>query len=303
MRDPKPIPNGASTKDTIRGILLMIFAMAGFALTDALLKTLTGHLPIAQVIFTLGLGGTLIFATAVRISGQALFTREWISPIVMLRNLAEAIATTTMVMALSLVSLSNVSAILQANPLFVTMGAALILGETVGWRRWMAIAAGFAGMLLILRPTHQGLDWGVLLAVVAMLMLALRDLSTRLAPPTLSTMQLATYAFVTLTLTGLIMMPMGPVPVWPDGPRLGLSVAAVVSASLGYYAITAAMRVGHVAAVTPFRYTRLVFAMAIGILLLGERPDALTLLGAAIIIASGLYSFNRERKRRSAEKL
>lgn len=289
--------------DNLRGILWMTLAMAGFAVTDAFIKGLTGHLPVAQVIFILGLGGFAIFGLAVVLAGGKLFTHDWLRPIVLARNLAEAIATASFITALSLMPLSTASAILQANPLFVTMGAALFMGEIVGWRRWGAIGIGFVGMLLILRPTTDGLDWGALLAVLAMLMLAVRDLTTRAMPKTLSNLHLAAYAFATLIVTGLLMMPFGPAVVIPDISRVALSLGAIFAGALAYYAITAAMRVGEVSVVTPFRYTRLVFAMAIGVLVLGERPDAMTLIGAAVIIASGLYTFSRERKRRSAEKL
>ena len=289
--------------ENLRGILLMTLAMVGFAVTDALLKALTGQLPIAQVIMMLGTGGFAIFAVAVIASGQPLLTRDALRPVVIMRNLAEGTATASFVTALSLIPLSTASAILQANPLFVTMGAALFLGEAVGWRRWLAIGTGFCGMLMILRPITQGLDWGASLAVLAMLMLTVRDVSTKVMPKSLSTLQIAAYAFVSVFLTGVLMLPFGPSPVVPNGLQMALMLSAIVVGPLAYYAITASMRIGEMSAITPFRYTRLVFAMGIAILVLGERPDSYTLLGAAIIIASGLYTFARERKRRSAEKL
>jgi drug/metabolite transporter (DMT)-like permease len=221
---------------------------------------------------------------------------------VMARNASEAVATASFITALSILPLSTVSAILQANPLIVTMGAALFLGEAVGWRRWAAIAVGFCGMLLILRPTTEGLDTGALLAVLAMILLAVRDLTTRAMPKQLSSLVLAAYAFATLILTGGIMM-LFHAPVVPTPPEAGLMGLAIVSGAGAYYCITAAMRVGEVGAVTPFRYTRLVFGMLIGILIFGERPDAMTYVGAAVIIAAGLYTFARERKRRDAATL
>ena len=289
--------------DNLRGILLMTLAMAGFAVTDAFLKALGGMLPIAQVIFLLGFGGFMIFGGALLIQGKPIFNRACLGPMVLARNGAEAVATTAYTTALSLIPLSTASAILQANPLFVTLGAALILGETVGWRRWSAIAAGFVGMLFILRPSSAGLDLGAGLAVLAMAMLALRDLLTRMIPRTLGTVQLAALAFATLIVTGLVLMPFGPPPIVPSPAQAGIAMATSLSGAIAYYAITAAMRVGDVSAVTPFRYTRLVFAMSIGILAFGERPDLMTLIGAAIIIASGLYTVFRERKRRTAAKL
>lgn len=289
--------------ENLRGIILMILAMAGFAVTDALIKAMTASLPVGQVIFNLGLGGFVIFGVWVHLSGQSLFTHDWVRPMVLARNASEAFATASLITALSVIPLSTASAILQANPLFVTLGAALFLGEAVGWRRWAAIGVGFAGMLMILRPTTEGLDWGAGLAVVAMVLLAVRDLTTRAMPKHLSNLVLAAYAFATLIVTGAAMMPFGPPPQWPTLSQTALSIAIAGVGAAGYYCITAAMRVGEVGVVTPFRYTRLIFAMLIGILVLGERPDLMTYLGAATIIAAGLYTFARERKRRAAETL
>ncbi len=288
--------------DNLRGILLMTLAMLGFAITDAFLKAVTVHMPVGQVICLLGIGGFIIFSVWAKAAGQSVFTRDWLRPMVIARNASEAVATASFITALSILPLSTVSAILQANPLFVTMGAALFLGEAVGPRRWAAIAVGFCGMLLILRPTTDGLDAGALLAVLAMILLAVRDLTTRAMPKHLSNLVLAAYAFATLIVTGGVMM-LFHTPVVPNLPEAGLMGLAVVSGAVAYYCITAAMRVGEVSAVTPFRYTRLVFAMLIGILIFGERPDTITYVGAAIIIAAGLYTFARERKRRIAATL
>lgn len=295
--------------DNLRGIFLMTAAMAGFAINDGLLKVLTGYLPVAWVVFFMGLGGFAIYGGAVLATGGSLLTRDWLRPAVLLRNGAEAVATVSFITAMSLIPLSTASAILQANPLFVTLGAALFLAETVGWRRWLAIGAGFFGMVLILRPGSAGLNWGAMLAVLAMVMLAVRDLSTRVMPKSLSTLNIAAYAFAVLIPTGALMLLTGIGTeargatqtgiVWPAV----LMLATLLSATGAYYCVTAAMRVGEVAAVTPFRYSRLIFTMSIGIFLLGERPDALTFLGAGIIIAGGLYTVYRERIRRSAAPL
>ncbi|HKL65971.1 MAG TPA: DMT family transporter, partial [Roseovarius sp.] len=126
--------------------------------------------------------------------------------------------------------------------------------------------------------------------------LALRDLSTRAVPAAISSMQLSAYAFATLVPTGAILLAFGSGPVVPGGVQLrdlGLALGCGVAA---YYAIVAAMRVGEVAVVTPFRYTRLVFALAIGVLVFAERPDGWTLTGAAVIVASGLYTLAREAR-------
>ena len=138
--------------DNLRGMALMTLAMALFAAADAFIKVLSATHPQGQIILVAGIGGTLAFALAVRLSGQAPVTRDILHPAVLARVGTEAVGTIGVVMALALAPLSVVVAILQSVPLIVTLGAALILGEAVGWRRWLAIALGMAGVLLILRP-------------------------------------------------------------------------------------------------------------------------------------------------------
>jgi drug/metabolite transporter (DMT)-like permease len=210
------------------------------------------------------------------------------------------LATVGFVSALALIPLSTLSAVIQANPLLVTLGAAFFLGEAVGWRRWLAIFVGLFGVLLIIRPGTAGVRrQSIWLAVVAAVGLSLRDLATRPVPRTVPTTLLASYSF---RLRGAWRAPDHPLPrAGPSGARgAGLAGAGHPLGLVAIFSITAAMRVGDVSAVTPFRYTRLVFALVIAFFVFGERPDAWTLIGAAIVVASGLYSFWREAQVRRA---
>ncbi|SIO23939.1 Permease of the drug/metabolite transporter (DMT) superfamily [Rhodovulum sp. ES.010] len=281
--------------DNLRGIALMVAAMAGFALEDMFVKFAAQRLPVGQILVILGTGGAMLFAALALRRGQRLWGRALLSRPVLLRNAGEVIATSGFVTAVALTPLSSVSAIIQATPLAVTLGAALFLHEPVGWRRWSAIVAGFAGVLLIVRPGLEGFEPASLFAVQAVFGLALRDLATRATPRSVGSLQLATWAFAILVPLGAVMVVFagGPVPV--GGADAGRLAAALLFGVLGYYAIVEAMRGGEIAAIIPFRYSRLVFGMGLGILVFGERPDALTYGGAALIIASGLYTFWRER--------
>ena len=155
---------------------------------------------------------------------------------------------------------------------------------------------GFIGVLLIIKPGLDGFQSASLLAVIGVAGLALRDLSTRVIPSGVSSMQLSSYAFVTLILTGVIILAFRGT-ITPPSPTNYLYLAgAIFFGVLGYYAIVAAMRIGEVSAVTPFRYTRLIFSLIIGILIFHEQPDLLTYIGAALIIGSGFYSILRERR-------
>jgi len=282
--------------DNLRGSMLMVLAMAGFALEDMFIKRLAAAMPVGQIIALVGFGGAVIFAAICTAQRRRLWSRDLLARPVILRNLGEMAGTLCFVSAIALTPLSQASAIIQAMPLAVTLGAALFLGAPVGWRRWTAILAGFAGVLMVVRPGLAGFAPASLFAVAAVIALATRDLATRAVPPTISSMQLSAYAFATLVPTGAVLLAVsgGPVAVDAGGARdLSLALLCAVAA---YYAIVAAMRVGEVAVVTPFRYTRLVFALIIGVAVFGERPDPWTLIGAAVIVASGVYTILREAR-------
>ena len=287
--------------DNGRGILLMVLAMAAFAVEDALIKAVSAELPPGQIVVTIGLGGALAFGVVARHREEALVSRDLLARPVMIRNLAEMVSTAAYVTALSLIPLSTASAILQGVPLVVTMGAALVLGEGVGLRRWAAVALGLGGVLLIVRPGMAAFEPGSLLAVLGMATLAARDLATRRIPAKVSTAQLSAWGMASLVPAGalLLLLP-GQDVVVPSARAAAGTLAALCVGLVAYAAIIAAMRAAEASAVAPFRYVRLVFALLIAAAVFGERPDAATLWGSAIVIASGLYAFLRERRRDAA---
>ncbi|HSH43834.1 MAG TPA: DMT family transporter [Arenicellales bacterium] len=289
--------------ENLRGSLLMVAAMFGFTLEDALIKQMAGSQPVGQVIVLIGCGGALNFGLLSIARGHRLMSPALLTRPVLLRNLAEAVAAVTFVSAIVLTTLSSASAILQTTPLALTLGAALFLGETVGWRRWTAIGVGFIGVLLIIQPGLAGFAPASLLAIIAVAAVALRDLVSRAIPAHVTGSQLAAWAFASLIPAGaLMMLSMGDRPVLPAMFDLVLLAGAFVVGGFGYYALVVATRTGEVAVVVPFRYTRLVFAMVLGAIVFGERPDPLTLSGAALIVSAGVYTIWREARlrRRSA---
>jgi drug/metabolite transporter (DMT)-like permease len=170
----------------------------------------------------------------------------------------------------------------------------------VGWRRWLAIITGFIGVLIVIRPGLEGFRPASLFAVQGVIGLSIRDLATRAMPPQVRSMVLSAYGFGVIVPAGLVMMLFEAPPVLPGAAQSGFIAAALIVGPVGYYMIVAAMRVGDVAVVTPYRYIRLVFAMMVGVLAFGEVLDFYTLLGAAIIIGSGLFTIYRERQARKA---
>lgn len=279
----------------VKGAALMVAAMAGFAVEDMLLKSAARDVPVGLILMIFGGLGTLFFAMLAKRRGDRLVTRDLLHPVVGVKAVTEICGRLFFTLSLALAPLSTVSALLQATPLVVVAGAALFFGERVGWRRWSAIAVGFVGVLIVLRP---GVDvsWGALAALAGMLGFALRDLATRAAPKSLSNMVLGVYGFLALVPTGAILLAVTGGAGVPPAAALGFIAVAAVVGTAAYYALMAAMRVGEVAVVTPFRYTRLVFALILAALVFGERPDALTLLGGAVIVGSGVYTLLRSRR-------
>jgi drug/metabolite transporter (DMT)-like permease len=281
--------------DNFKAILLMIATMAGFSVEDYYIKIAAEKVPIGEILVILGVLGTIANFTVARIAGQALLSRELLGKTLILRNVCEITAMATGVTALTLIPLSLASSVLQAAPLMVTVGAALFLGEHVGWRRWTATLVGLAGVLLVLKPDASGFQPAVLLSVVATICIAARDLVTRITPRSVATLQLTFWGyFLTIPGGALLSLILGETWVWPSGLAWAQISAAAVLGIIFYFALTIALRIGEASVVVPFRYTRLIFTFALGILFLDETVSGWMLLGLALIVSSGLYTLIRE---------
>jgi len=273
----------------------MVAAMAGFAVEDGFLKAAAREMPLGQVLILIGLAGMLAFGLQARTAGQPAFPRALFSRGMAVRSGFELTGRLFYSLAIALTPISVASAILQATPLMVVLGAALIFGEKVGLARWLAVAAGFIGVLMILRPGLAGFDAMSLLALTGMLGFAGRDLATRAAPKTLSNAQLGVAGFAVLGLSGAVLLAVSGGTTAPTAIALWLTAATALFAITAYAALTAAVRTGEVSVVTPIRYTRLVFALILGAVVYAERPDAMTLAGSAVIVASGVFALTRRR--------
>ncbi|MDP5084832.1 MAG: DMT family transporter [Yoonia sp.] len=283
--------------ENLRGAAFMVFAMLCFAIEDALIKFLARDMPVGQVLVVMALGGLLGFLGLAKLNGKPLWQAEYLNRKVLMRSACDATGTVLFATALTLIPLTTASAVIQATPLVVALGAALFLGQPIGWRRWIAILFGFIGVLIIIRPGLEGFTPATLLAVAGMLALASRDLLTRSLTVSLSGAQLATHTFSVVVPASMALMALqGQRPVMPDTAGLLLLVAAVVVGMIAYLAIVTATRHGNAGIISSFRYSRMVFALVIGYIVFAERPDLLTLLGVAIIITSGIYTLVREAR-------
>jgi drug/metabolite transporter (DMT)-like permease len=280
----------------LRGSIYMTASMAGFAVEDAFLKAASQHIPVGEAILLMGLVGIAVFSALALRAGDAPIPAEMFSRTMAIRSGFEITGRLFYALAIALTPISVASAILQATPLVVVLGAAVIFGEKVGLKRWLLILMGFLGVLIILRPGLEGFSALSLLALIAMAGFAGRDLATRAAPPALSNAQLGVTGFIMLTLSGVIITAYTGQAVQPSATALTLLLGAAAFGIFGYAALTTAMRSGEVGVVTPFRYTRLLFAMILGVTVFHERPDTMTLIGAAIIVACGVIILTQNRR-------
>ena len=282
--------------ENLRGACFMMASMATFTLNDATVKYLAQGLPTFQVVFLRGVAATFLITVLAHLTGalrRPIPRADW--PWVLGRSAAEVVSFLPFILALTHMPLANVTAILQALPLTIAAAGALFLGERVGWRRWTAIGIGLIGVLLIVRPGGADFDLWSLAALGAVLTITMRDLFTRRLSPDVPSLKVAILTAAGVAALGLVLslrtewQPL-------DGPQGGLVLLASLFILGGYLFSILAMRVGEIGAVTPFRYTALLWGLLLGWAVFGEWPKPLTLLGAALVAGTGLYTLWREAR-------
>ena len=283
-----------SLTDNQRGAALMTASMAGFAVEDVFVKAAAKLMPLGQVLLIVGLCGVVVFGIMATARGEEAAPRAFLGRAMLIRSGFEVVGRLFYGLSIVLTALSTTSAILQATPLVVVAAAAVIFGEKVSWQRWLAVQIGFFGVMVILRPGIEGFSALSLLAVVGLIGFAGRDLATRAAPKGLLTRHLGVMGFAMLSVDRALLLAWSGGGVMPDAAGLWRLTGAAVFGILGYHALTAAMRTGEISAVTPFRYTRLVFAMILAMIIFGERPDLATWVGSALVVGSGVFALTRK---------
>ncbi len=277
-------------KANMLGSIWMIASMAIFAIEDAFVKAASNALPVGQILIIFGLGGAVMFASMARLNNEPLFIKDVVSRPMRIRVVFEIIGRLFYVLAIAVTPLSSATVILQATPLVVVAGAAMVFGERVGWRRWSAIFIGLVGVIVIIQPGTDSFSMLSVLAIVGMIGFAGRDLASRAAPATLSTSILGLYGFLSIVVAGSIFsIWQGASFVLPDVYTSFNLAGAILSGVAAYSCLMKAMRTGEVSAVTPFRYTRLLFGITLGVVLFGESLSSTMLLGSGLIVSSGLF--------------
>ncbi|PWK59084.1 DMT family transporter [Roseicyclus mahoneyensis] len=291
----------APLSPNLKGALYMTVSMGAFTLNDACVKLVAETVPLFQIVFLRGLVTTILLAVTVQMTmGLRLSIPRRDRPLVAWRTVAEVATMVAFLLALTNMPIANATAILSALPLFVTMGAALIFGDPVGWRRWTAIGVGFFGVMLIVQPGAEGFNGWSLLALLSVLMITGRDLLTRAFSPSVPSMTVAVLTAAAVCIFGGVASVFTP---WTamGAYEVALTLAASVFIIGGYVFGIMVMRIGEVGFVSPFRYTSLVFALILGFVIFNEFPNTLALCGVSIVITAGLYTLFRERARKASE--
>ena len=274
----------------------MMMSMACFAIEDTFIKLLSARLPATQILFSIGFGGALITLVLALVLNVNLADKILLNKHVISRTTADLFGALSFTSAMVLIPMSLLASILQATPLFVTLGAAILLGEKVGWRRWSAIFIGFLGVIIILQPGYGSFQLASLLGLAAVLCLALRDVITRDMATEIPTLTVTFYACLAMGSAGFIAYPFFGPPIMPTTHEAIILICAAIIGLTGYFLLVLATRKGDVSVIAPFRYSRLLFSLGLASLILGEKLTLPILLGGLLVVSSGIYTFGRERR-------
>lgn len=287
----------ATAAGNLRGIAYVIAAMAFFSCGDTLMKLASGKLPTSELLFIRGLIVTTAAVIVCISVGAFVHFREAMSGMMALRALGDIGGGWFFQSALARMQLPDLSAIGQLGPLMMTAASALFLGEKVGWRRWTAAFVGLIGVLLIIRPGTSAFTWWSIVGILSVLSGTVRDLATRRIDRRVHAALIMAISAFAVTIASLAVAPFAG---WqqPDLWTVVETAGAAGFSLSGQLCLIKAMRSGEVSAVAPFRYSIIPFVILSGIVVFGYLPDATTLMGIAIVVAAGLYTFFREQKLR-----
>jgi drug/metabolite transporter (DMT)-like permease len=288
---------GIAAPGNLRGIVAMVAATALFTCGDAAMKLIAADLPTGESVFVRGLSTITLVTIAAFWTGAIYRLRDGFSRIMGWRCLGDVGGALFFQGALARMPFADLMGILQMTPLSLTAASALFLGEHVGWRRWTAVAIGFAGALLVIKPGSSAFNVWALLGVLAVLSSTLRDVSTRRLDVALSPLLIMLLSQLMVGAAGLACWTIETWK-WPTpGQYAGLIFASVFSL-VGHLCVIYSLRSGEVAAVAPFRYAGIIWAILLGYMIWSQLPDALSLAGILILTSAGLYTFYREQQLR-----
>ena len=295
------LPISNIQKENFLGSFLMLVAMATFAVEDSVIKLVSSVLPVGQILFSLGVGGALSFFGLALILRKEIFSYGVFTRPMHFRVISEVTGRVFYSSALALTPLASSTMILQATPLVVVIGAAVLFKEKVSALRWAAVLLGFFGVLIIIDPSSDSFSFLSILAVLGMLGFAGRDLASRMVPKSLNILALGVHGFMSIALSGIVLtLFCNESIIWPDSSSWLYLLLGVFLGTIGYSALISAMRFGEVSAITPFRYSRIIFGVAIGMFFFGENITLTATLGCGLIVLSSfvvLHPNGRNRRK------
>jgi drug/metabolite transporter (DMT)-like permease len=294
MGRSEAIPAETSVR-SVKAIGAMVLATVAFTFGDAAMKLIAGTVPTGQAVFLRCTGSALLVAIAAVYSGVITSIRKAFVPLMAWRSAGDAGSALFFQAAVGRMPFADIMGILQLTPLTLTAASAIFLGARVGWRRWAAVAAGLCGALLVIKPGTSAFNIWALLAVGTVLCGTLRDITTRRLDSGLSPLviMMVSQAFVALIALGFAVFESW---IWPTPTEMALIAFSAALTLAGHLWVIASIRGGDIATVAPFRYAGIVWAILLGLFVWGELPDALSFAGIAILIAAGIYAFQRERR-------
>ncbi len=283
-----------------RGVLAISAGMASFVANDTLVKYVSETLPASQLIFLRGIMASALLLAVALALGVVRRLADLFDGRVMARAGLDSLGTITYLISLFHIPLANATAINMATPLVVTVLAVLAFREEVNTARWLAIAVGFTGVLLVVKPRGSDFSAYALLCLFGTLFQASRDIATRLIDRTIPSVLITLSTAVAVTLfAGLwsLFEPWEPI----QPAQLVLLAAASVFLSAGYFLVTVAMRAGEMSLIAPFRYSGLVFALLLGYAVWGHVPNAWAWGGIGLLLGAGLWLMRAPRVRQTIQ--
>lgn len=281
----------------LTGIAAMVGSMALFVVNDTCVKLIGEKLPLGELILLRNSAASFYILIFAGFFGGLTLPRHPPKRLLGWRIFGEITSTLLFLAAIVAMPIADATAIAQFTPLAVTAGAAIFLKETVGWRSWLAALVGFSGVLLIARPGTSAFNPASLLLLGAVVLVVMRDLITRLISNEVPTLMLTFMSAAAVAPAGLLLLPFEQW-TWPGAREMALLLLCAACLTLAYALIIIAVRAGEVGVVSPFRYVIILFALLSGWLVWGQVPDAVQMLGIAVIVLAGLYTVHRERLRR-----
>ncbi len=279
-----------------RGVIYLLTAMAVFVINDAVIKSVAAAMPPGQMMLVRSLFAVPMVFTLITISGDVKKLPLLLNRLVLFRALFEMLVAVMFISALAHLPLADITAIMQATPIFLTLIVAILGIEKIDWRGWVAVLVGFVGVLLVARPSGGGAWTFSLLALASAVFVAIRDLLTRRLPANVPSMIVTQGTTISVIFGGLILAPFEQW-IMPSLSMIGQLFIAALFVTAGNVYVIKAYRTANIAILSPFRYSIIFFAVVLGFIVFREVPDLFTISGSALIIAAGLYTIVHERRR------